>query len=72
MSNEKLTFDGECFLWDGYQVAFITSGKSVCLSLSNEDLRNAECPTSVRKEIQANRYNIVEAIVKQGYIIEEV
>ena len=72
MSSDKLKFDGECFLWDGYQVAFITSGKGVCLSLSAEDLRNAECPTAVRKEIQANRYNIIEWIVKQGYHIEEV
>jgi hypothetical protein len=68
---EKLKFDGECFTWDGDQVAFVDGGNTVCLCMSEEDFVNNEIDEQKRAEIRTNQDAIINAIKAKGFCPEE-
>lgn len=71
MSNlNKLTFDGECFMWGENQVGFLNGDNSVCVSLSEEDFENGELDEEERNELRLLRKDIEDAICSMGYEIE--
>jgi hypothetical protein len=69
----KLKVLGDSIMYDDDQVAFIMGTHDVVLSLTDEDLENAEMPLVKCKEVVANRSAIVNWIKSNGYnIVEEL
>lgn len=73
----RLSFDGEAFVFgdqtNGYdQVAFVTDEKkkTVCISMSEEDMENGEINERAREEIRMLRPAIILYIKQQGFTIE--
>lgn len=64
---DKLTFDGECFMWDGDQIAFVESPGVLCLCMEDEDFENGEIPAEKAEEILNNKQEILEEMKRRGY-----
>ncbi len=66
----KIEICGDCILYDGDQIGFFSTGSNeVELSLTSEDLVNAEMPADKRKEILSNKRAIIQEIISRGFQI---